>query len=80
MTALSETEDKVRGFEAGAVDYITKPFETEEVKARVASQLYARRLQEDLETENESRRLAEKRLQEANAQLEERVEELGCLV
>ena len=75
MTALSETEDKVRGFEVGAVDYITKPFQTEEVEARVASQLYARRLQEDLETENESRKLAEKRLQEANTQLEERVEE-----
>ena len=75
MTALSETEDKVRGFDAGAVDYITKPFQTEEVKARVASQLYARRLQEDLETENESRKIAERRLQEANSQLEERVAE-----
>jgi len=35
MTALSEVEDKVRGFEVGAVDYITKPFETKEVLARI---------------------------------------------
>ncbi len=35
MTALSEIEDKIRGFEVGAVDYITKPFETKEVLARI---------------------------------------------
>jgi two-component system, NtrC family, sensor kinase len=35
MTALSETESKVRGLSLGAVDYITKPFQREEVLARV---------------------------------------------
>ena len=35
MTALAETEDKVKGLSMGAVDYITKPFQEEEVLARV---------------------------------------------
>ncbi len=35
LTALMETEDKIRGFSLGAVDYITKPFEKTEVMARV---------------------------------------------
>lgn len=35
MTALDSVEDKVRGFEAGGVDYITKPFQQTEVLARV---------------------------------------------
>ena len=35
MTALTETVDKIRGFEAGGVDYITKPLQYEEVLARV---------------------------------------------
>ena len=37
MTALSETEDKVRGFSIGAVDYITKPFNPDLIRARVRS-------------------------------------------
>ena len=35
MTALTDTVDKVKGFELGAVDYITKPFQQEEVLARI---------------------------------------------
>ena len=37
MTALTDTVDKVKGFEFGAVDYITKPFQQEEVRARVST-------------------------------------------
>ena len=54
MTALSDMMDKIRGFDAGGVDYITKPFQTEEVLARVRTQLHVRRLQQNL-TENNSR-------------------------
>ncbi len=39
ISALSETENVVKGFEVGGVDYIIKPFQFREVLARVASQL-----------------------------------------
>lgn len=48
MTALSETTDKVKGLQTGAVDYITKPYESEEVLARVRTHLMIRKLQKDL--------------------------------
>lgn len=48
MTALADTVDKVKGFSLGAVDYITKPFQQEEVLARVTSHLNVRKLQKQL--------------------------------
>jgi putative two-component system response regulator len=39
LTAMTEVENKTKGFELGAVDYITKPFEVSEVKARVKTHL-----------------------------------------
>src|SRR2546423_8670063 len=52
LTALNETTDKVRGFEVGAVDFITKPLHPEEVLARVRAHLQIRSLQQDLEEKN----------------------------
>ncbi|MBW4540620.1 MAG: response regulator [Myxacorys chilensis ATA2-1-KO14] len=49
MTALSETVDKVKGFALGAVDYITKPFQQEEVLARVQTHLRLRQLTKQLQ-------------------------------
>jgi len=49
MTALSNTEDKLRGFEAGGVDYITKPIQQEEMLARVTTHLKIRELMFNLE-------------------------------
>lgn len=49
MTALTETLDKVKGFQAGAVDYVTKPIQHEEVLARVNTHLNLRSLQLHLE-------------------------------
>ena len=49
MTALTDTMDKVKGFEAGAVDYVTKPIEQEEVFARITTHLTLRKLQQELE-------------------------------
>uniref|UniRef100_UPI0040572A35 response regulator n=1 Tax=Candidatus Electronema sp. TaxID=2698783 RepID=UPI0040572A35 len=43
MTALHSAEDKVAGFAAGGVDYITKPFQQDEVLARISTQLSLRR-------------------------------------
>jgi two-component system sensor histidine kinase/response regulator len=45
LTALTDTADKVRAFDAGGVDYITKPFQFDEVLARVRTHLALRRAQ-----------------------------------
>jgi two-component system cell cycle response regulator len=62
QTALDSTESKVEGLEAGADDYITKPIEFAELKARVRSMLRIKHLQEELEER-------ERQLLEANERL-----------
>jgi sigma-B regulation protein RsbU (phosphoserine phosphatase) len=52
ISALDATEDKVKAFKAGGLDYITKPFQVEEVLARVETHLALRRLQRELEDAN----------------------------
>jgi signal transduction histidine kinase len=52
MTALSDTVDKVQGFSLGAADYITKPFQHEEVLVRVNAHLNLHKLQKKLEKQN----------------------------
>jgi signal transduction histidine kinase len=49
ISTLNEVFDKVKAFAVGGVDYITKPFQVEEVCARVAHQLTIRRLQMQIE-------------------------------
>jgi diguanylate cyclase (GGDEF)-like protein len=71
LSAMSEVDDKVRGFEAGGVDYITKPFQVDEVLARLETHLSIRRLQKQLEAANAelARRLADlSQVQEAERQ------------
>ncbi|MBI4780862.1 MAG: response regulator [Oscillatoriophycideae cyanobacterium NC_groundwater_1537_Pr4_S-0.65um_50_18] len=89
MTALSDTVDKVRGLELGAVDYITKPFQREEVLARLRVHLklchFALALENQakvLEVQNQraleeikKREQVEQILLELKEQLEQRVEE-----
>ncbi|MDM8547359.1 response regulator [Candidatus Venteria ishoeyi] len=48
ISALEEIEDKIRAFEVGGVDYLTKPFQAEEVLARVAAHLALVRTQQEL--------------------------------
>ncbi len=52
MTALSDTVDKIKGFELGAIDYIIKPFQAQEVLARVNTHLTVQRLQRELLQKN----------------------------
>jgi signal transduction histidine kinase/DNA-binding response OmpR family regulator len=68
MTALSDDVDKVKGLSLGAVDYITKPFQPEEVLARVHIHLKLRRLSQELEHQYQLS-------QQFNAELERQVQE-----
>jgi len=52
LTAWNSTEDKLRGFELGAVDYLTKPFEAAELRARLRAALRAKHLQDELTQTN----------------------------
>ncbi len=54
MTALADTVDKVKGFELGAVDYITKPIQPQEVLARIKTHLTIKQLQGDLRQKNQA--------------------------
>lgn len=49
MTALDSVEDKIAGFSAGAVDYITKPFQQLEVLARISTHISLRKRERELE-------------------------------
>lgn len=82
MTALSDTVDKIKGLSLGAVDYITKPFQHEEVLARVRLHLRLRNLTKTLEEQNlllkqeiQARTTAESELLQITQQLEQRVAE-----
>ncbi|OIR18950.1 transcriptional regulatory protein BaeR [mine drainage metagenome] len=66
LSALTETVNKVRGFQLGAVDYIAKPFQVEEVEARVTTHLKLRSLQRALQDHN---RLLEQRVDERTREL-----------
>ena len=68
MTALSDTLDKVKGFQAGAVDYITKPFQQDEVLARMDVHLRLQQLTRQFKSQNEQ-------LQDLTTELEQRVAE-----
>jgi len=67
ISAIGQTEEKVKAFTFGGVDYITKPFQVEEVLARVRTHLAMYSLQQQLSTANS-------RLQESNDQLKSEIE------
>jgi CheY-like chemotaxis protein len=79
MTALAETGHKVKGLESGAVDYITKPFQREELLARIALHLHNRELTRMLLEANETlERRVEERTEDlsiANRELEDEIAE-----
>ncbi len=72
LSALEDEQDKVKAFQAGGVDYITKPFPQEELLARVRIQLRIRELTEGLEQEVDART---KELMVSNQRLEEEIAE-----
>ncbi len=68
MTVLSEPAQKIRGFEAGGVDFVTKPVEAAELLARVRTQVQLRAIQRELEEKNAE---LERRVAERTATLEQ---------
>ncbi|MDM9584266.1 diguanylate cyclase [Nostoc sp. GT001] len=69
ISALDDVFDKVMAFESGGIDYITKPFQMEEVVARLENQLTIQRQQRLLEQENIKRRATEEILYQSRAML-----------
>jgi len=70
ISALDETFDKLKAFQVGGVDYITKPFQIEEVVARLETHLTIQRQKKRLQNEIAKRIQTELILQEANRKLE----------
>ena len=83
LSALDQVSDKIEAFAVGGVDYITKPFQSEEVLARIKNQLTLLTLQKQLRHQNnllqqeiEERKLAEEREREKAHQLQLTLEQL----
>ncbi|SMP76923.1 His Kinase A (phospho-acceptor) domain-containing protein [Desulfonatronum zhilinae] len=81
ISALEDAADKVRAFEAGGRDYITKPFHVEEVLARVRTHLALRHVQHDLTQRNKTLQKTLDQLKKAQNQLvlSEKMAALGVL-
>ncbi|WRH68841.1 MAG: diguanylate cyclase [Planktothrix sp. GU0601_MAG3] len=75
ITALSQSQEKVKGLKLGAVDYITKPFDQSEIIARINLHLKLHTLNTQLKHEIHQKKQVEKALYQLNTELEKRVEE-----
>ncbi len=78
MTALSDTVDKVKGFELGAVDYVTKPIQQEEILARINTHLTICNLQQQMKAKNAELAAKNAELETKNAELEAKNAELDA--
>ncbi len=70
LSALNDVFDKVKAFQAGGVDYITKPFQSEEVLVRVHTHLKLREQQKILKIQNERLKKKKRLIEEQARQLE----------
>ncbi|GAB4183351.1 MAG: hypothetical protein Fur006_20180 [Coleofasciculaceae cyanobacterium] len=75
LSALDEAFNKVRAFTIGGADYITKPFQVEEVLARVEHQLTIRRLTKQLQSQNQQLSQEIETRKQSEAQLQREVVE-----
>ncbi|MGB1249049.1 MAG: response regulator, partial [Candidatus Promineifilaceae bacterium] len=73
LSALADTDDRLKGFEAGGVDYVTKPVDAQEVVARIRTHIMLARLQRELTTMNEQlEETVSARTVELNVEIEQR--------
>ncbi len=81
ISALTDTRDKIQAFDAGGVDYITKPFQVEEVLARVKTHLELRRTRRELKRKNKRLKSTINELKQAQIRLiqSEKMAALGVL-
>jgi DNA-binding response OmpR family regulator len=75
VTAREDIDSKLKGFEAGADDYIARPFDLQELEARIKSMLHIKDLQDELRKANEELRVTAEKLLEA-----ERLAAIGAVV
>jgi len=80
ISALDNIEDKSKAFQVGGVDYIIKPFEYEEVQARVEAHLVLRRLRVQLEQANQELAARVEELTNSRELLAERERRLSAFV
>lgn len=82
LSALDDIPDKIKAFQVGGVDYITKPFQFDEVLIRIQNQLTIQSLQQRLQEQNQQLQETLKELKTAEAQLiqKEKMAGLGQLV
>ncbi len=73
ISALSEVFDKVKAFQLGGIDYITKPFQEEEVLARISSQLIIRRQSKLLEEEHKLLKIKQESLEKEQEKLKQEI-------
>jgi len=79
ITAKTEKEDIIQGFDAGAVDYVTKPFNAAELSARIQTHLELKRSREVIQNQAEELSWTNKRLMKKNQKLERALEEIETL-
>lgn len=79
LSAGNDISDKVKAFQVGGVDYITKPFQLEEVLVRIKTQLELKSLQEKLQNRNQELQETIIRLQKTQADLQASESELKAL-
>jgi signal transduction histidine kinase/DNA-binding response OmpR family regulator len=80
LTALAETTDKIRGFEVGGVDYITKPIEQQEVLVRIQTHLSLQKMRQHLVEQNQRLQQEIELRLEIASQLQQRTSELELML
>lgn len=79
LTARTQTQDIVKGFEKGAADYITKPFDSIELKARVANHILLKKAKDKISKQNLELQEKNKTLKELNFELSQALERVKTL-